>query len=62
VARDRCLCIGGEKNFRYFSGLNQRFGWFGEIVPLPHPRFIMQYRRKEIPPFIQLYLDALKNK
>lgn len=62
VARDRCLCIGGEKNFRYLSGLNQRFGWFDEIIPLPHPRFIMQYRRKEIQPFIQLYLDALKKK
>ena len=62
VDRDRCLCIGGEKNFRYLSGLNQQFRWFGEIIPLPHPRFIMQYRRKEIQPFIQLYLDVLKKK
>ncbi|MDQ3277194.1 MAG: DUF4918 family protein [Bacteroidota bacterium] len=62
VDRARCLCIGGEKNFRYLSALNDRFHWFGEIVPLPHPRFIMQYRRKEIQPFIQLYLDALKKK
>jgi hypothetical protein len=62
VDRDRCLCIGGEKNFTYLSGLNKRFGWFAEIVPLPHPRFIMQYRRKEIQPFIQLYLDVLKKK
>lgn len=62
VDRDRCLCIGGEKNFKYLSGLNKRFGWFQEIIPLPHPRFIMQYRRKEIQPFIQLYLDALKKK
>jgi hypothetical protein len=61
VKRDRCLCIGGEKNFKYLSGLNSRFQWFREITPLPHPRFIMQYRRKEIQPFIQLYLDALKN-
>lgn len=59
VDRSRCLCIGGEKNFNYLSGLNERFRWFREIVPLPHPRFIMQYRRKEIAPFIQLYLDAL---
>ena len=62
VDRARCLCIGGEKNFRYLSALNQRFGWFGEILPLPHPRFIMQYRRKEIGPFIQLYLDVLQKK
>jgi len=60
VDRSRCLCIGGEKNFKYLSGLNERYGWFGSIVPLPHPRFIMQYRRKEMEPFIQLYLDALQ--
>ena len=62
VDRERCLCIGGEKNFRYLNRLNQRFQWFKEIVPLPHPRFIMQYRRKEMAPFIQQYLDVLKNK
>lgn len=60
VDRRRCLCIGGEKNFKYLSGLNERFHWFQEIIPLPHPRFIMQYRRKEIPAFIQLYLEAMK--
>jgi hypothetical protein len=62
VDRDRCLCIGGDKNFGYLSALNARFNWFKELVPLPHPRFIMQYRRKEIQPFIQIYLDALKKK
>lgn len=61
VKQSPCICIGGEKNFKYLSGLNERFHWFREIVPLPHPRFIMQYRRKEVAPYIQLYLDALKN-
>jgi hypothetical protein len=57
-----CLCIGGEKNYKFLSKLNEEHGWFSEIIPLPHPRFIMQYRRKYIPEFIQLYLDALKKK
>jgi hypothetical protein len=60
--RSRCLCIGGEKNYRYLSKLNDAHKWFGEIVPLPHPRFIMQYRRKQLPQFIQLYLETLKKK
>lgn len=60
VDRSRCLCIGGEKNFKYLSRLNEKNKWFREIVPLPHPRFIMQYRRKQIPQFIQLYLDAIR--
>lgn len=62
VDRSRCLCIGGEKNYRYLSGLNKRFHWFEEVVPLPHPRFVMQYRRKYVPQFIQLYLDAIEKK
>lgn len=62
VDRDRCLCIGEDKNFKYLSSLNNRFHWFKEVVPLPHPRFVMQYRRKQIGPFIQFYLDALQKK
>lgn len=62
VDRSRCLCIGGEKNFRYLSKLNEEHKWFGEIIPLPHPRFIMQYRRKQVQPFVQLYLEAMKKK
>ena len=62
VDRSSCLCIGGEKNFKYLSGLNKKHKWFKTIVPLPHPRFIMQYRRKQMDNFIEIYLDALKNK
>ena len=62
VNRSQCFCIGGEKNYKFLSRLNKDHGWFGEVVPLPHPRFIMQYRRKQVPQFIQLYLDVLKKK
>lgn len=58
--RDVCLCIGGEKNFKYLSRLNERFQWFDSIIPLPHPRFIMQYRRKQKDVFIDQYLQAIK--
>src|SRR5688572_1757813 len=57
---DKCLCIGGEKNFKFLSGLNNEFKWFKEIVPLPHPRFILQYRRKQKDQFIHQYLSALQ--
>ena len=60
VDRDLCFSIGGEKNYKYLQTLNKKFGWFREIQPLPHPRFIMQYRRKQVPHFIRHYIDALK--
>jgi hypothetical protein len=62
--RESCICIGGEKNFKYLSSLNdQRKSLdqphFREIIPLPHPRFIMQYRRKQKQKFIELYIEQL---
>jgi hypothetical protein len=57
---DKCFCIGGDKNYRYLLQLNEEEGFFKEIIPLPHPRFIMQYRRKQVNNYVDLYLDVLK--
>ena len=57
---EKCICVGGEKNFKFLSALNHEYKWFGEIIPLPHPRFILQYRRKQKDKFIHQYLSALK--
>ena len=57
---EKCLCIGGEKNFKFLSGLNNEHKWFKEIVPLPHPRFILQYRRKQKDQYIHQYLSAMR--
>ena len=60
VDRQVCICIGGEKNYRYLSLLNREHNWFKEIVTVPHPRFVMQYKRKNLQQYIQLYLDVMK--
>lgn len=59
VDRKTCFAIGGEKNFKYLNSLNERFQWFDEITPLAHPRFIMQYRRKQKQEFIEQYLKCI---
>ena len=56
---EKCICIGGEKNFKFLSVLNNEYRWFKEIVPLPHPRFILQYRRKQKDQYIHQYLSAM---
>ena len=58
---DYCICIGGEKNFNFLSCLNEKYRWFQQIIPVPHPRFIMQYRRKEKDTYLLRYLAALNN-
>lgn len=57
---DTCFCIGGEKNYKFLAGLNGEHGFFQKIVPLPHPRFIMQYRRKKKQDYINDWLAALQ--
>src|SRR6185503_1347659 len=59
---DRCFCIGGEKNFKFLAGINKEHSFFKEIIPLPHPRFILQYRRKQKDKFVQQYLQTLSYK
>lgn len=59
VNRRMCLCIGEEKNFKFLSSLNEKYDWFDNITAVPHPRFIMQYKRKKMQEYVQLYLDAL---
>ena len=54
-----CICIGGDKNLKFFSALNEKYKFFDQIIPLPHPRFIMQYRRKQIENYVRQYLLAL---
>ena len=56
----KCICIGGEKNFRYLSKLNEKHKFFDAIIPVAHPRFILQYRRKQKDLFLLEYASALR--
>jgi hypothetical protein len=59
-SKEKCLCIGGEKNYKFLKRLNDEYKWFDEIIPLPHPRFILQYRRKQKDKYIHQYLSAMR--
>jgi hypothetical protein len=56
--RNKCICLG-EKNFTFFNELNNEHHFFKEIIRLPHPRFIMQYKRKIKHEFVEKYLHSL---
>lgn len=57
--KDKCICIGGGTNYKHLAAWNHQHGWFTEIVVVPHPRFVMQYKRKEKLRYIDMYLEAL---
>jgi hypothetical protein len=54
-----CFCLGEGENYKYFSRINAQHGFFKEIVPLPHPRWVMQYRRKKVGEYVGLYVEKL---
>lgn len=51
--------LGKGKNYKYFQKLNKKYHFFEEIIPLPHPRWVMQYRRKKMDFFIDEYVKKL---
>jgi hypothetical protein len=59
VSYEICFCLGMGKNFLYLKRLNDKCHFFEKIIPLPHPRWIVQYRRKLYQEFIAAYLDNL---
>ena len=59
TTRDVCFCMGEGTNYKIFQKLNARHQFFKEIIPLPHPRWVMQYRRKKIDEYVKLYVEKL---
>jgi len=56
--RDRAIVLGTGENARFFEKLNEQHGFFREILPLEHPRFIMQYRRKRLDEYVAKYAEV----
>jgi len=60
INRDQAFCLGEGVNYKYLVKLNQQHHFFSEIIPLPHPRFILQYKRKQLNEYIGRYLSSLQ--
>lgn len=59
VQRKKAFCLGTGKNFKFVQQLNKEEGWFEEIVPLEHPRYVMQYKFKEKEAYVEKFLHNL---
>jgi hypothetical protein len=54
---DTCFCFGTGHNFQYLDRLNKELGFFDRVIPLEHPRYIMQYQSKNKQFYIDKYLE-----
>ena len=57
--REKAFCLGTGKNYKFLNQLNQDFHFFDEIVPLEHPRYIMQYKAKQIDFYLEDFVRKL---
>jgi hypothetical protein len=55
-----CFCLGKGKNEKFLKKLNESYGFFDQIVPLEHPRFIMQYKSAYKEFYMEKYLEAFE--
>jgi hypothetical protein len=54
------IVVIGKENTRYFERLNEECKRYRSIITLEHPRFILQYRRKQKDEYINKWLEILK--
>ena len=59
-AKPNIICIGQGKNLKYLKDFNDKHHCFESIDVLPHPRWVMQYRRREKQKYIDAYLDVFE--
>ena len=57
---DFVICLG-RKNSLYLKEINDEQKFFGKIIVLDHPRYIMQYKRKSMSKYLEEYLQAFNN-
>lgn len=58
VRADVVVCLG-KRNGLFLNKLNDELGLFGRVVVLDHPRFLMQYRRRELEANVARYVAVL---
>lgn len=60
IQTDIGYCFGTGQNEQFLRLLNNQYGFFKKIIALEHPRFVMQYKAKTKPSYIEKYVRAFQ--
>lgn len=58
LARHAAVCLG-RRNARYLQRLNEELQLFDQIHVLDHPRYLMQYKRRNLAENVAQYVEVL---
>lgn len=53
-----CFCLGTGKNYKFLQKLNNELQLFEQIIPLEHPRYVVQYKLKDTNKYIRKFIEA----
>lgn len=53
------FCMGTGKNYQFLKKLNEEHQFFNDVIPLEHPRYVMQYKTKQKESYINKYIKLL---
>ena len=57
IHTDKVFCLGNGDNYKYLDNLCKEHGLFNKVIPLPHPRYVAQYKQKEKERYVATYLE-----
>ncbi len=60
-ASKTAICMGQGKNYQFLQKINKEMGYFDKIIPVPHARYIMQYKRKQLAHYVEVYIQSIND-
>ncbi|MBK8493322.1 MAG: DUF4918 family protein [Saprospirales bacterium] len=61
IHTDVCFVLGTGKNYGFIKGLNEELQLFDRVVAVEHPRYIVQYKAKEMGVYVERICGILKD-
>ncbi len=56
---ETCFCMGTGKNYKILKLINDQHRFFKKIVPIEHPRYVIQYKSGQMSGYIDKYVTLL---
>lgn len=56
-SRRVAICLGEGLNYTTMEKLNKTHRFFDKLLKVAHPRYIMQYKRKQIADYVDQYIN-----
>jgi hypothetical protein len=59
IITDIAFCLGTGRNYTILAALNAEYKFFDNLIPLEHPRYIMQYKSARKQEYVDKYVSTL---